>query len=283
MVTVIIPTYNRAHVLKKTIQGVLSQTYSQTFVIIIDDCSTDSTKNIVENFKKPNIIYIKNKTRLGVSKSRLVGIKNTKTQWIAFLDDDDAWHIDKLYLQIKLLKKTNSDFVLSDYYVNHYNKTRSYFVSMKNYSLDFNKHIVKAPGPFLQCCVFSTQFIIKNISSFDKQAEPSEDWAFFLSIANQNLKIEYINKTLFYWNYSQSSQSFNKKREFKALIYIVKKFTKKIYRLGGSTALSLNYRRLGFLAKNDSLDLYKHYYKQAFITQPYNIKNIYFYIKSCIN
>ena len=100
MVTVIIPTYNRAHVLKKTIQGVLSQTYSQTFVIIIDDCSTDSTKNIVESFKKSNIIYIKNKTRLGVSQSRLVGIKNTKTQWIAFLDDDATWHIDKLYLQI---------------------------------------------------------------------------------------------------------------------------------------------------------------------------------------
>ena len=151
---------------------------------------------------------------------------------------------------------------------------------MKKFALNYNKNIVSSPGPFFQCCLFSRSFLIKNIDLFDARAEPSEDWDFFISIAQNELKVAYVNQALFYWAYSKHSQSFNKKSEYRALEHITKKHKNKISSLGGKSALSLHYRRLGFLIKQKNINLYKKYYKQAFIYDPFNLKNIYFYLKS---
>ena len=280
MITVIIPTYNRSKLLNQTIQNVLQQSYQPSSIIIIDDCSTDNTESVVKSYQNNSLCYIKNQKRLGTTQSRIKGLKLTKTKWIAFLDDDDKWHINKLKLQYEKIKLNKADFVISDYYINHFNKSKSRYVSMEKFALNYNKNIISSPGPFFQCCLFSRHFLIKNIDLFDERSEPSEDWDFFISIAHNKLKIEYINQALFYWVYSKKSQSFNKKREFRALEYIAKKHKNKISSIGGKSALSLHYRRLGFLIKQKNIRLYKKYYKQAFIYNPLNIKNIYFYLKS---
>jgi len=98
-ITAIIPTFNRALLLKDAINSILNQTYKIDEIIIIDDGSTDNTQDILKEFH--NILVIKTKN-FGVSHARNIGIKNAKNSWLAFLDSDDIWLKDKIEKQVLL-------------------------------------------------------------------------------------------------------------------------------------------------------------------------------------
>ena len=109
-ISVIIPTYNRAKELKRAVESVLNQDYTNFDLWIIDDGSTDETSKLIEEFKKdhskgdkdlkPTIHYIKTENQ-GVSAARNVGIHHSKGDWCAFLDSDDEWLKDKLSRQVE--------------------------------------------------------------------------------------------------------------------------------------------------------------------------------------
>ncbi len=104
-ISVIIPTYNRQGVILRAIESVLNQSYKNFDLWIIDDCSTDDTKKIVEDYLEKNnfickINYIKNQENRGVSYSRNVGINNSTSMFVAFLDSDDQWTKNKLQIQV---------------------------------------------------------------------------------------------------------------------------------------------------------------------------------------
>ncbi len=107
-VSVIIPTYNRCHKLKKAVESVLNQTYTDFELIVVDDDSTDNTGRMIEELKDDRIIYHGNRINLGGSGSRNVGIELAKGEFIAFLDDDDQWLPHKLERQVEVLKKASS-------------------------------------------------------------------------------------------------------------------------------------------------------------------------------
>ena len=98
-VTVILPSWNRADWLKKSIDSVLEQTFRDFELIVVDDASTDSTQEILTSYsgKIRGITFAKN---LGVSAARNAAVKNSDSEWIAFLDSDDFWHPHKLQKQI---------------------------------------------------------------------------------------------------------------------------------------------------------------------------------------
>ena len=99
-VTVILPTWNREKWLKTSIESVLSQTFQDFELIVVDDASTDSTGKILESYsgKIKTILLPEN---LGVSSARNIAIVQSDSNWIAFLDSDDYWHAEKLEKQIK--------------------------------------------------------------------------------------------------------------------------------------------------------------------------------------
>ena len=109
-VTVILPTWNRAKWLKKSVESVLSQTFKDFELIVVDDASTDSTEEILESYsgKIRTIILPEN---LGVSAARNKAIVQSDSEWIAFLDSDDYWHAEKLEKQI------NETAILSKYQI----------------------------------------------------------------------------------------------------------------------------------------------------------------------
>jgi glycosyltransferase involved in cell wall biosynthesis len=116
MVSVIIPTYNCEKYIVEAIQSVLKQTYTNFEIIVIDDGSTDKTKEVLKQFdNKITYIYQRNS---GSSKSRNIGISKAKGEYIAFLDADDRWKPFKLELQIKILEKLQEvDMVFTNYSV----------------------------------------------------------------------------------------------------------------------------------------------------------------------
>ena len=102
-ITAILPTWNRAEWLEKSIQSVLDQTFGDFELVVVDDASTDSTAEIIERYsgKIRTIFFSENR---GVSAARNAAIKNSDSEWIAFLDSDDFWHPDKLQKQIAQTK-----------------------------------------------------------------------------------------------------------------------------------------------------------------------------------
>lgn len=110
LVSIIMPSYNTAKFISKTIESVLEQTYKNWELLIVDDCSTDNTDEIVSKYDDDRIIYLKNKKNSGAAVSRNKALKNAKGKWIAFLDSDDLWYPTKLEEQIKYMKKNKYSF-----------------------------------------------------------------------------------------------------------------------------------------------------------------------------
>lgn len=115
LVSIIMPSYNTANFISKTIKSVLEQTYENWELLIVDDCSTDDTDKIVFKYTDKRITYLKNKKNLGAAISRNIALKNAKGKWIAFLDSDDLWYPTKLEEQIKFMKKNKYSFSYTSY------------------------------------------------------------------------------------------------------------------------------------------------------------------------
>lgn len=110
LVSIIMPSYNTASFISKTIESVLNQTYKNWELLIVDDCSTDDTDEIVSKYNDKRIVYLKNEKNSGAAISRNRALRNAKGKWIAFLDSDDLWHPTKLEKQIKFMKKMDISF-----------------------------------------------------------------------------------------------------------------------------------------------------------------------------
>ncbi len=101
LVSVIIPTYNRGHLIRRAIESVLNQTYQDFEIIVVDDGSTDHTRQIVMSFADPRIQFLENDISRGASAARNAALEICKGEYIAFIDDDDEWLPRKLEKQMK--------------------------------------------------------------------------------------------------------------------------------------------------------------------------------------
>ena len=102
-VSVVITTYNRAALLPRAIRSVLAQTYEDYELIIVDDCSTDDTPEVVQRFADSRIHAVRQAENRGQSAAVNTGIRLARGEYIAFLDDDDEWVDTKLLHQVRTL------------------------------------------------------------------------------------------------------------------------------------------------------------------------------------
>lgn len=115
LVSIIMPSYNTASFIEETIQSVLNQTYTNWKLIIVDDCSTDNTNEVVDTIKDCRIHYLKNEKNSGAAISRNKALREAKGQWIAYLDSDDLWMPEKLEKQIKFMEENGYVFSYTNY------------------------------------------------------------------------------------------------------------------------------------------------------------------------
>ena len=116
MVSIIMPSYNTANFISESIKSVMAQTYTNWELIIVDDCSTDNTDDVVKPYLNASrIIYIKNPKNSGAAVSRNRALREAKGKWIAFLDSDDLWMSEKLEKQIAFMKENDYHFSYTKY------------------------------------------------------------------------------------------------------------------------------------------------------------------------
>ena len=115
LVSIIMPSYNTGRFIAETINSVLAQTYTNWEIIIVDDCSTDNTDEVVAQFSDARIKYFKNEKNSGAAVSRNRALREAKGKWIAFLDSDDLWEPEKLEHQIAFMENNGYHFSYTNY------------------------------------------------------------------------------------------------------------------------------------------------------------------------
>lgn len=115
LVSVIMPSWNTGRFIAESIQSVIAQTYTNWELLIVDDCSSDNTDEVIANFHDKRIFYFKNEKNVGAALSRNRALREARGEWIAFLDSDDLWEPQKLEKQLIFMNQNGYVFSYHNY------------------------------------------------------------------------------------------------------------------------------------------------------------------------
>ena len=211
LVSIIMPYYKKINFIEKTYYSIINQTYENyELLIIYDDLDLSEYENLIKLTKNNKKVRIfKNKKNIGAGLSRNLGIKNSKGEYISFIDADDIWNKDKLSAQIKFMKKNNYFFSYTNYSKQYKNKIIE--VRAKN-EINYND-ILKSCEIGLSSVILKKDIISENL--FPK-IKTQEDLAAWLKIMRyNNLQAYNINQNLVTWNYDDKSLSSNNFQKIK--------------------------------------------------------------------
>ncbi|WP_305832164.1 glycosyltransferase family 2 protein [Photobacterium leiognathi] len=193
-VSVIIPCYNSSKTIKRAIDSALLQSHSIGEVICIDDCSTDSTVDIIyENYSNNiKVKVIKNPKNRGVSYSRNQGVRHSSGDIIAFLDSDDSWDVNKIKQQLDVMVKYNADLVTC---------LVSNISEKGKDNGDKKTKVITKISLLISNSLKNTSTVILKKDAFlyfNENMRYSEDYDLWLRMINKRKKLVLINKVLLY-------------------------------------------------------------------------------------
>jgi glycosyltransferase involved in cell wall biosynthesis len=193
LVSVIIPTYKRAHILPRAIRSVLNQTYSNLELIIVDDGSKDNTSEAVSGIIDNRIRYIEFSENKGLSLARNTGLRAAHGEFIAFLDDDDEWMPNKLGSSLDVFRKNQGSdigLVYTNGYLVKKDKKSIFFKDTRLSRIVYTdaqrqKNIfptsISSPGPPFWMI---SRKVFSEIGYFDESMRNWEDVDFFVRVAS---------------------------------------------------------------------------------------------------
>lgn len=212
-VSIIMPSYNSANFIKKAVDSVLNQSYSEWELIIVDDCSTDDSVTIIEEYSEidSRIILIKKNVNSGVADTRNLAIKSASGFYLAFLDSDDIWDSEKLKSQVDFMRKNNASISFTQYFRIDSNDTLIKEIQNIPEAVTY-KDLLKGNS-----IAMSTSMIeYKKIDGVFFEKIGHEDYYFWLKILKLGFVAHGLKETLVFYRVHQSSLSSNK---FKAIKY----------------------------------------------------------------
>jgi glycosyltransferase involved in cell wall biosynthesis len=205
--SIIIPTYNHAHLIKKCLQSLIDQQFQDWEAIVVNNFSADNTLEVVESFEDNRIQIINFNNKGVIAASRNEGIRNAKGEWIAFLDSDDWWYPNKLSKITQLFNK--SDIIFHNLDVNMpKGKTRKTLKGRKLREPVFEDLLTKG-NQILNSSVVIRKNLIEQEGYLNEDPNlfAIEDYDLWLRIAKITSRFNFINEALgAYWvsNYNYS-------------------------------------------------------------------------------
>ena len=265
MISVIIATYNNEETISCTIESILNQTYTNFELIIVNDCSTDKTDQIIKSFKDKRIIYLKNRINIGRSRCRNKAIKIAKGKFIAIMDGDDISLPNRFSVQVDyLLNNRNIDLVGSNVIYFHKKKILGCSKSKLRYPNKLNFYLrasEMAHSTWMGKAVLFKKF------KYDPRMDKSEDFD-FLFRARLFIKCHLLDDHLIFYRVPIKSK--------------IKYKFKQVYLLFLSRLIQINnqkdfyYFPIVLIVLIMSLIIYSFAYKRAYkrfsITTLFNLK-----------
>jgi len=199
MVSIVTPAYNAASVIAETLQSVRSQTFTYFEVLILDDGSTDDTRGIVQSFCDADLRFrLLPLHHVGLSAARNAGIKQSRGQWIAFLDADDVWLPEKLAHQMELIRSgPDLDLVFTNYHFwdgTRDLRLRTFYDGMADKNEILPRLIDRCT--YLVSAVIVRADLFKRVGVFDEALPCCEDWDLWLRMAESGITVAGIEKPL---------------------------------------------------------------------------------------
>ena len=213
LISVIMPSYNAEKTLTCAVNSVLAQTYQNIELIIINDCSEDSTLLLAKQYSQHDsrVRVLENAHNNGVSKTRLKGVEAAKGEWIAFLDSDDAWAAVKLEKQVELQRRIGAKLIY----------TGSAFMDTEGVLFNWKLHV----PPHIEYRKLLKQNLISNSSvlifkeCYQKHSMMGdgmhEDFTCWLNFLKTGETAYGIDEPLLIYRLSKTSKSGNKLRAAK--------------------------------------------------------------------
>jgi O-antigen biosynthesis protein len=229
LMSVVIPTRNRCNMLVRAIDSVLSQSYTDWEIIIVDDASSDDTKQITGKFNNPKIRYIYISEKKGGAAARNIGINNSNGEFVAFLDDDDEWFPEKLAKQYEVFcKSPGIALCYTGKIIIRENKTFSGLSKKYSYkrplSDDHYRAIMSDNFIGITSSVMIKKNVLLELNGFDENLPCYQDYELFIRIL-KNHKAEGIDEPLVHYHLSEQAHvSLTRSNVVKAEKYLAEKY-----------------------------------------------------------
>ena len=178
-VSIVLPVYNGSRFLRGAIDSCLSQTHRDLEVIVVDDCSTDETPQIVKSYSDPRLVYVRNETNQRLPRSLNIGFNRAKGDYLTWTSDDNEYMPEAIEKMLKVLKsKPEADFVCADYWA--WNEATGL------------KKKVEIPEPLdlkNKCqvggCFLYTRRVWREIGGYEPRYEMVEDYDYWMRISKR--------------------------------------------------------------------------------------------------
>ncbi|MBW0434137.1 glycosyltransferase [Leptospira yasudae] len=234
LVSIIIPTYNRAKDLNRSLRSIRNQTYKNLQVIVVDNSSVDETDEVVDSFSDLRISIYKIQNQGVIAVSRNLGIQKAEGEFVAFLDADDWWAARKLEESVRNLKEKKMDFVYHDLYKVYSNDQKFFRKKERTRNLVFPvlRDLIVNGNAINNSSVVLRKSVIDSVGLLDENPEivAGEDYDYWMRIAKVTDKFYRIPKTLgFYW--IGGGNISNPKRTLNVIEAIKKKYQSEFERL----------------------------------------------------
>lgn len=278
LVSVIIPTYNRADSIGESIRSLLSQTYTNFEIIIVDDGSTDKTEQVIKKFKDNKIRYVKHEKNKGVAYALNTGIKESNGFFISFLGSDDEWLPEKLDKELKVFQQSNSKLgvVYSGLWqLKGDKKTYKPSATFRRKEGNIHEEILK--GNFVNGLSLIKKECFEIVGVFDEKLPCLVDWELYIRISKY-YHFKFVDEPLIVAPLSDDSISVNASKLVYAHKLILEKHKEDF--IGHKRALAKTYGYIGsWLCLDGKSKNARRYFIKAIKMDPFYI-NSYFAILS---
>ncbi|MBX2846816.1 MAG: glycosyltransferase family 2 protein [Acidiferrobacterales bacterium] len=194
-VSAVISAYNRPDFLRTALTSVLDQSYPVQEIIVVDDCSQAPLNEIVEEFSNASIVYERLQQNSGANYARNRGISLASSEWIAFLDDDDAWLSDKIAVQMQAIaaNATDQKYIgsLCSYRFLESGKDRVWGTTSK-----VCLNTLKSGNPYCGASGLIARRDLMETTNFDESLPCGQDWDIYIRLASKGFLL-YVDRPLF--------------------------------------------------------------------------------------
>lgn len=221
MVSIVMPYYNAAKYIKETVDSIISQTFTDWELIIVDDCSTDQEtasvlKEVASQDSRIKVLHTEKNGGAGVARN--LGIKVAKGRYLAFCDSDDWWYPIKLEEQLSFMQKNNHPFTCTWY--EDANENLGVYYTMKQAPKQTYKNMIYG-------CNVGTPGVIIDTDVLGKKYMPelrrAEDWGLWMMYLKDTDFLVTYPKALWKYRHISGSETSNKLKQMKAVVSMYEK------------------------------------------------------------
>jgi glycosyltransferase involved in cell wall biosynthesis len=219
LVSVVLPTYKRAHVLPIAIRSVLAQTFTNLELIVVDDNSPDATRDVVASFADPRIRYVRNDPNLKLPRALNRGFSLSRGRYLTWTSDDNLYGADAIRRMVDAIERDQCDFVYADYYQFTDLDVDGEPLAARHQKLPHKVQLER--GNHIGACFMYSRAVYEAVGDYDPDLFLVEDYDYFMRIAKR-FRVTHIAEPLYYFRRHDDALFVSRFCEVKASDFLVR-------------------------------------------------------------